>query len=156
MRPNFEDPLDTAKQLVEKNITIYLEPGSEIWKQFLLESSIPEYRILAENLIFADDWNHFDKISINNVIGAGTHAQMTTYLLPYELDLGLEHPDLQSKDLGRLGVLRGWHRSKQKVPGHCQARVQTNLVHVNSRSLRGHLKLILFLYSLGLDQELTL
>ena len=31
-----------------------------------------------------------------------------------------------------------------------------DLVHVNSRSLPGHLKLILFLYSLGLDQELTL
>ena len=71
MRPNFEDPLDTAKQLVEKNITLYFEPEGEIWKQFLLESSIPEYNKLGENMIIADDEDHFDYIIRHYAIGAG-------------------------------------------------------------------------------------
>jgi len=71
LRPNFEEPLDTAKQLVEKNITVYSSPGSQIWKQFLLESSIPEYNILGENYIIADDWDHYDYMTEHDVIGAG-------------------------------------------------------------------------------------
>ena len=50
LRPNFEEPLDTAKQLVEQNITLYM-PYVEGWREFMLESNNPEYRILAENMI---------------------------------------------------------------------------------------------------------
>ena len=99
LRPNFEEPLDTAKQLVEKNITLYEEPGTEIWKQFLLESSIPEYRILGETYIVADDYDHFEKISEHDVMGAGTHARMTGYVGPSDLALGK------------------WYRSKEKLAG---------------------------------------
>ena len=99
MRPNFEEPLDTAKQLVEKNITLYDVPGTGVWKQFLLESPIPEYNILGGTYIIADDWDHFDNISEHDVIGAGTHALMGEYLTSWELSLGR------------------WHRSKDKLAG---------------------------------------
>lgn len=36
LKPNFEAPLDTAKQLVEKNIILYKSPGSEIQIQIQL------------------------------------------------------------------------------------------------------------------------
>ena len=100
LRPNFEEPLDTAKQLVKKNITLYGEPGAEIWKQFLLESAIPEYNILGETMIIADDWDHFDNITEHDVIGNGTHAYMIGDLYPYYLAMGR------------------WHRSKEKLAGH--------------------------------------
>ena len=98
MRPNFEEPLDTAKQLVEQNITLYdYYEGS---KQFLLESSIHEYNILGENMIITDDWDHFKNITKHKLIGAGTHAQMAGLLGPYELAMGR------------------WYRSKEKVTGN--------------------------------------
>ena len=101
LRPNFEEPLDTAKQLVEKNITLYMIPGREIWKRFLLESSIPEYNILGETMIVADDYDQFDSIIEHDVIGAGTHAHgPASYLEPYHLDMGR------------------WHRSKEKLVGN--------------------------------------
>ena len=109
MRPNFEEPLDTAKQLVEKNITLYNVPGTEIWKQFLLESSIPEYNILGEHYIIADDWDHFVNMTEHDAIGAGTHAQMVSYLSPRLLSLG-ENKEINSG--------RGWYRSKEKLAGH--------------------------------------
>ena len=111
LRPNFEEPLDTAKQLVEKNITLYDEPGTVIWKQFLLESSIPEYNKLGESYIIADDWEHFDNITKHDVIGTGTHAQMAASLYPYELAMGKwYHPEGNGT--------YGWYRSKEKVDGN--------------------------------------
>ena len=99
LRPNFEEPLDTAKQLVKKNITLYMGPGTEIWKQFLLESFIPEYNKLGETFIVADDWDHYFSIIEHDVIGAGTHAQIEAHLAPYELAMGR------------------WYRSKEMVSG---------------------------------------
>ena len=108
MRPNFEDPLDTAKQLVEKNITLYDVPGSEIWKQFLQDSSITEYKILGENFIVADDWDHFYNMTEHDVIGAGTHAQLASYITAYYVAYG-ENEEINSG--------RGWYRSKERVAG---------------------------------------
>ena len=108
MEPKFEEPLDTAKQLVEKNITLYNGPGTELWKQFLLESSIPEYNILGENYIIADDWDNYYYMTEHDALGAGTHALMVSSLDPWELAYG-ENKEINSG--------RGWYRSKEKVAG---------------------------------------
>ena len=100
LRPNFEEPLDTTKQLMEKNITLYVLPGGEMWKQFLLESSIPEFNIVGETFIVPDDWNHFINITKHDVMGAGTHAMMAGSMPPYYLAMGK------------------WHRSKDKLAGN--------------------------------------
>ena len=97
LQPNFEEPLDTAKQLVKKKITLIGTHGTEIWKQLLLDSSIPEYNILGETYLIADDYDHFDNISKHDAIGAGTHAQMGGGLWSSELAMGR------------------WHRSKEKL-----------------------------------------
>ena len=99
MRPNFEEPLDTAKQLVEQNITLYLYPHSTGWREFMLESSNPEYRILAENMIIAKDWRHFDEMSKYGVMENGTHALLIQYLDPFDKAWGT------------------WHRSKEMFEG---------------------------------------
>ena len=99
MRPNYEEPLDTAKQLAEKKITLYDGPGFELWKEFLLESSNADYNKLGETYIITDHWDNFYNMIEHNVIGAGTHALMTYSLAPYELAMGR------------------WHRSKEKVAG---------------------------------------
>ena len=85
-------------------------PGTEIWKQFLLEAPILEYNKLGETFIITDDWDHFDNITEHDVMGAGTHAWMTGVLSPYELDMGKKHhPDGNRTN--------GWYRSKDKVAG---------------------------------------
>ena len=107
LRPNFEEPLDTAKQLVEKNITIYIQAGLEDNKQWLLESPIPEYRILGENAIVSDDLDHFENMTAHDVMGAGTHALRTFFVDIKDMKLGEEyHPQG-----------RGWYRSKETLAG---------------------------------------
>ena len=84
---------------MEKNITLYDIPGADIFKKFLLDSPIPEYNILGETLIIADDWDHYNNMSLHDVIGASTHAMMTAFVSVHELDIGK------------------WYRSKEKVAG---------------------------------------
>ena len=82
LRPNFEEYMDTAKQFVEKNITLYYVPGMESAKWGLLASPILEYRLLGENTIIADDMDHYYNITAHDLLGAGTHAQ-TSYFVPW-------------------------------------------------------------------------
>ena len=86
-------------KLVENNITLYGLPSDDIWKHFLLESSIPEYNILGETMIIPE-FNQFEKVIKHDVIGAGTHAFMGGVLSSDYLDMGR------------------WHQSKEKVSGH--------------------------------------
>ena len=81
---------------MDQNITIYMFPYADGWRKFMLESPTLEYGILGKNMIIADDWDHFDKISEYDVMDNGTHAQLASYLSPYELDMGR------------------WYRSKEK------------------------------------------
>ena len=99
LRPNFEEPLDTAKQLVEKNITLYNVPRGEMWKQFLLESPIPEYNKLGETFLIPYNWHHFRNITDYYVNGTGTHAFMGGSLPKYYL------------------ARARWHRSKENLAG---------------------------------------
>ena len=47
--------MDTAQQLVENNITLFFIPGGHLFKQFLEQSSIPEYNKLAETMIITKE-----------------------------------------------------------------------------------------------------
>ena len=105
LRPNFEDFLDTAKQLEEQKITLYVPPGGEMWKQFLLNSSTDEYISLGENMIIADSWGHFWNLSKYDALGAGTHVRLGVFPYPYEVSLGKKyHPDG-----------RGWYISQEHL-----------------------------------------
>ena len=97
LRPNFEDPFDTAQQLVDNNITLFDSPGSHIWKQLLAQSSIPAYNKLSETMIITEEDNEFWNYMEHYVIGKGTHVLLTSYRAPWELSLGR------------------WYRSKDRV-----------------------------------------
>ena len=81
-----------------------------MWKQFLLESPILENRLLGETMIvpdnedssdsFYDPASHFKNLTNHGVFGAGTHAQLTGYLAPWQL-----------RDYGP------WYRSKETLAG---------------------------------------
>ena len=99
MRPDFEAPLDTAKQLVEKNISLFGIPGTQIWLQHLLESPKPEYYKLGEKMVLPNSVERFYEIVEHDVIGNGTHALLTATIGTNELSMGR------------------WHRSEEKLAG---------------------------------------
>ena len=87
-KPNFEDPNDTAKQLIKNNITVFDIPGSEYWAQFLANSPIPEYQTLSKTMIIPNDWDEWDNLIEHSIIGKGTHAYMSHMLSAWRASLG--------------------------------------------------------------------
>ena len=88
LKPKFEDAIDSAKQLIENNITLLVMPGGEYWVQFLADSPISEYQTLSKRMILAKDWYEFEHLTEHGIIGNGTHAQMSYYLTLSEKSLG--------------------------------------------------------------------
>ena len=88
LKPRFEDPIDSAKQLIENNITLFTIPGSDYWVQFLANSPIPEYQTLSKRLIIANSWKKYYDMLEYDIIGNGTHAKWDYALDPWEKSLG--------------------------------------------------------------------
>ena len=80
MKPNFESPVRDAKDLVERNITLYDRPNGHMWKQLLSQSDILEYRKIAETMIITKSWDHFEEMTKNEMLSQGTHARMSPYI----------------------------------------------------------------------------
>ena len=73
-------------------------------RQFLIESQLPEYKILGENAIIADTYDQFQDITAI-AMAEGTHAQITHWVDSIDLEIAeKKHPEG-----------RGWYRSKEKV-----------------------------------------
>ena len=80
LRPNFEDPIETAQQLVDNKMTLYEIPKAYMWKQFLEDSPIPAYNKLGETLYFTKDMKEYYYYSEHHIMVEGTHAVMLGYL----------------------------------------------------------------------------
>ena len=68
MKPNFDSPVHTARDLVEKNITVYQEKPGKIWKQWLSQYEIPEYKEIGEKMIITETWDQFSEMTKNELL----------------------------------------------------------------------------------------
>ena len=103
MRPRFEDPIDTARDMMDRNITLLLHVYYYFtWKHSLLDLDIPEYTFIAENAVSAKDWDVYDYYVEHHVHGSGTHAVM-------QGSLGYE--DLL------IAPMEKWWKSSESIPG---------------------------------------
>ena len=62
IEPVFENPVDNAQDVYDRDITIYMRPGNNIWMQQLskLPNPFPE---LAERMYITSSYDEFDNIS---------------------------------------------------------------------------------------------
>ena len=103
MRPRFEDPIDTARDMVEKNITlIELNFYHQRTKNRLLSQNHPDFEKISENMITAKDFGEYEEFCLKYIIQNGTHAIMRKSLNHYLLKLSPKHMD-------------GWWRSSETV-----------------------------------------
>ena len=103
MRPRFEDPIDTAKDMMDNNITLfehqYYYPSR---KEFLLNLEIPEYKFIAENMVSVKDDDEYLYYVEHFIHGSGTHAIMNR---------NLDYNDLQ------IAPMEKWWKSSESLPG---------------------------------------
>ena len=95
MKPNFESPAHTARDLVERDIKLFMAPGTQSWRQLLSQSDNPEYRKIAESIIITKSYDQFDALTKNEMLSRGTHAMMVPSMAPHELALATEVDDDQ-------------------------------------------------------------
>ena len=128
MKPNFESPVHTARDMVEKDITLYMWPGTQIWRQRLSQSSIPEYRRIGESMIITKSWEQYNIMTRNEMLSRGTHAMIVSYLDPYMLDWATEYDQDQGRYVYNSG--RGYYRGEMLV-GEMGYPVAGYLTHKN-------------------------
>ena len=77
LRPDYEEPVDTAADLVKRGITPFMYPGAEGWRESFVNSYDPVYQELGRRLVIAKDWAHYDEL-VQKVISTGLFADIGT------------------------------------------------------------------------------
>ena len=110
MKPNFEAPAHTARDLVERNITLYLGPYAQFYKQWLSQHAIPEYNKIAETMVIAKSYDHYDEMTKNELLIHGTHTHLSSYVGPWEQAWATEYDHDQGRYKRNFG--RGFYRGE--------------------------------------------
>ena len=88
LRANFDDPVDTAQDIITLNMTLFYDPGGEMWKQWLAEHNNTDYNKVAETMIIAKNWEEWDKLVEQGILDNRTHVYFSSYVGPWEMSLG--------------------------------------------------------------------
>ena len=99
LRPSYEEPVETAEDLVKRDIIPFYIPGGEIYKQLFADSQDPNYQELSKRLVIAKDWDEYFDL-LRKVNSTGMYADIGT--MPY-FDLTEE--------------LKYWYQSSETIGG---------------------------------------
>ena len=101
LTPSYEEPVETAKDLITRDITPMFWPGGEIYIQFFADSPDPNYQEISRRLFIAKDYDEYEDM-LGKVISTGMYALIRTMPDPYFV------PEEDYKD---------WYRSTETVAG---------------------------------------
>ena len=75
LRPTYETPVETAEDLVKRDIIPFMSDGFEIYKQLFAASTDPNYQELSRRLIIAKDWDEYKDLC-RKVNSTGLYADI--------------------------------------------------------------------------------
>ena len=99
LRPSYEDPVETAADLIKKNITPFYTPGGEIFRQVFAASPDPVYQEISRRLLIPRDLDEYDDM-VRKVTSTGLFADIGAF--PWSV------PEEEYKD---------WYRSSETIAG---------------------------------------
>ena len=100
LTPSYEEPVDTAKDLINRNIIPFIYPGAEIYRQVFAASPDPNYQEISQRLVIAKDWDEYHDM-VRKVISTGMYAK-----------IGSVPPTYNSTE-----EYKDWYRSTETIPG---------------------------------------
>ena len=98
LRPSYEAPVETAEDLIKRDITPFLYPGGEIWIQFFAASPDPNYQEISRRFVIAKTYDEYNNMA-TKVISTGMYAHMG--ILPWARPEEFKH----------------WYRSSETISG---------------------------------------
>ena len=108
LKPKYEKAVDTAADVLNRNITIVRFPGGESWIHYFANSADPVYRNLSQKIVIAKDWYEYNYIMVPGVILDGTTATIGT--VPHFDIINVTSREIE-------GEYRKWYRSSERLPG---------------------------------------
>ena len=85
LRPSYEEPVETAADLINRDITPFVWPGADIFRQVFAASPDPVYQEISRRLVIAKDWDDYEDM-VSKVISTGMYAEIGTLPWAYEED----------------------------------------------------------------------
>ena len=115
LRPSYEKPVDTTRDLLDRKITPFLVPGSEFIVQFFENSLDPNLQELSKRMYIAKTRKEHDELTLK-VISTGLYADIGSrpdyWLVPKE-----NHKDwYRSSETITLGSRFGGSLTNKKWP----------------------------------------
>ena len=77
LRPSFQEPVETAADLIKRDITPFYQPGGGILKQVFAASSDPNYQEISRRLVIPKDWDEYEEM-LRKVNSTGLFADIGT------------------------------------------------------------------------------
>ena len=77
LRPSYEEPVETAADLINRDIIPFYAPNGEILRQLFGDSSDPNYQKIFQRLVIPKDWNEYDDM-VRKVTSTGMFAKIGT------------------------------------------------------------------------------
>ena len=69
--------MDTAADIIERDITPFLMPGAEIWRSFLANSPDPNYQEISRRILHVKDWDEYYNL-VRKVTSTGLYTEIGT------------------------------------------------------------------------------
>ena len=96
--------MDTAADIIKRDITPVLWPGAEIWISFFANSPDPNYQEISRRFVIAKDVDEYLDM-VGKVISTGLYANMRT--VPWCFNL---------KNCAQ--EYNNWYRSSERISGY--------------------------------------
>ena len=101
LRPSYEPFVDTAADIIERDITPFLIPGADIWVRFFADSQNSNYQEISRRFLIAKDWDEYQDM-VRKVVSTGLYGEIGTIPWCFE-DCTEEFKD--------------WYRSSERISG---------------------------------------
>ena len=102
LKPRYEEAVETASDVNNRNITIVQNPGGESWIPFFAKKSEPIYQNLSQRFVIAKDWCEYQQMANDIVSDRSNGTTATIGTVPSTTDTSEEE---YSK----------WYRSAERI-----------------------------------------
>ena len=114
LRPSYEEPVETAADLIKRDITPFVWPGGEIYRQLFAASSDPAYQEISWRLVIAKDWDDYADM-YDKVTSTGLFADLGPYPRGAVPEEEFKHWYRSSETIGGFNPFGG-HLANKKWP----------------------------------------
>ena len=117
MKPVYEDPVDSAQDIIDRGLIPILYPGAYYFAWQLSQSGNQLHQDLSKIIVIAKDYAEYNNLIMNQVLGNATHVLLCNYVS--------EREDMKQGNL--------FHFSKEVIEGFnpYSGWIQHKLFHLN-------------------------